>query len=124
MNKFFKLAVLLLLFSCHTYNEQDNIALSISFPDELAEKVYDGRLLLLLSDNNEKEPRFQIGEGLFNQIVFGKNVENFKAGHAVEFTSDDFGYPYESLKDIPPGDYYIQAFISPFFSILICCGSL
>ena len=122
MNKFFKLAVLLLLFSCHTYNEQDNIALSISFPDELAEKVYDGRLLLLLSDNNEKEPRFQIGEGLFNQIVFGKNVENFKAGQAVEFTSDDFGYPYESLKQIPPGDYFIQALLHTYETFNLSTG--
>jgi hypothetical protein len=32
---------------------------------------------MLLSYNNEKEAQFQIGKGLLNQLVFGKNVENF-----------------------------------------------
>ena len=35
----------------------------ISFTKELSEQAQDGRLLLLLANNNITEPRFQINDG-------------------------------------------------------------
>lgn len=82
---------------------------NVSFSSELTSETMDGRLLLLLSTDDGEEPRFQISDGLSTQIVFGKNVENWNTGSPVSFTTNDFGYPYSSLRKLPSGEYYVQA---------------
>jgi hypothetical protein len=73
-----------------------------------ADTSYDGRLLLLLSTNDEKEPRFQVNDGPNTQLVFGMNVDGWKGGTPAHVDDSAFGYPLESLKDVPPGEYYVQ----------------
>ena len=68
----------------------------------------DGRLLLLLADNNKSEPRFQINDGATTQLVFGIDVENWKSGEAQLVGVNAFGYPLERLRNVPAGDYYAQ----------------
>ena len=68
----------------------------------------DGRLLLLLADNNKPEPRFQINDGATTQLVFGIDVENWKSGEAQLVGVNAFGYPLERLRNVPAGDYYAQ----------------
>ena len=92
-----------------TGNSANNI--SISFSETASEQTLDGRLLLMLSTNNEKEPRFQINSGLTTQIVFGVDVEAMKAGQEINFDDSVFGFPYSSLKDVPPGEYYVQGLL-------------
>jgi hypothetical protein len=78
----------------------------------LKQSVLDGRLLLLISNNNSKEPRFQISDAVNTQMVFGKDVENWQPGISqVVSVVDAFGYPIERLNNIPPGDYYVQALL-------------
>jgi hypothetical protein len=112
MKKFVFGCLLVVFFSC-TSNKKDTaeIAIQISFSETVSSKNLDGRMLLMLSTNNEKEPRFQIGEGLNNQIVFGQNVDGLKAGENVTFDETIFGFPISSLKDLKPGEYYIQALL-------------
>ena len=71
----------------------------------------DGRLLLLLSDNNKAEPRFQINDGATTQLVFGVDVGNWKSSEAQLIGVNAFGYPLERLKDVPAGDYYVQVLL-------------
>lgn len=71
----------------------------------------DGRLLLMLSTNDEREPRFQISDGYGTQLIFGQNVDQMKPGEPIVFNSEQFGYPYESLAEVPPGEYYAQALL-------------
>ncbi|MCB0547296.1 MAG: hypothetical protein KDD19_06870 [Phaeodactylibacter sp.] len=73
------------------------------------DSLLDGRLLLLLSKNNEDEPRFQISSGPATQLVFGIDLENWAPGKAATFDSTAFGYPIERLLEVPPGEYYVQA---------------
>jgi hypothetical protein len=112
MKKFVFGCLLVVFFSC-TSNKKDTaeIAIQVSFSETVSSKNLDGRMLLMLSTNNEKEPRFQIGEGLNNQIVFGQNVDGLKAGENVTFDETIFGFPISSLKDLKPGEYYIQALL-------------
>lgn len=77
----------------------------------LKESVLDGRLLLLISSNNVKEPRFQISDAVNTQMVFGKDVENWRPEQSQLLGEEGFGYPIERLKDIPAGDYYVQALL-------------
>ena len=97
---------------------------TITFPADLKDTTYDGRLLLMLSNNDEAEPRFQISEGLNGQIIFGKNVEGWTPGTPITFTDEDFGYPYESLADVPDGDYRVQALLHTYETFNLSTGHM
>lgn len=94
----------------------------ITFSPELSSGKFDGRLLLLLSTNDENEPRFQVSDGLNTQLIFGKNVENWSPGETVTFTERDFGYPYQSLSEIPPGEYNVQALLHKYETFNLSTG--
>lgn len=83
----------------------------VKISSDLNQPVLDGRLLLLVSSNNLKEPRFQISDALNTQMVFGKDVNNWQAGLSQLVSEDAFGYPIERLKNIPAGEYYVQALL-------------
>jgi hypothetical protein len=83
----------------------------VRIADSLNQPVLDGRLLLLLSNNDHSEPRFQINDGVNTQMVFGEDVENWQAGTSQLVDVHAFGYPVERLKDVPAGDYYAQALL-------------
>jgi hypothetical protein len=81
----------------------------ISYTKELSEQAQDGRLLLLLANNNTTEPRFQITDGLSTQLVFGIDVDGFNPGQEITIDGTAFGFPKQSLNDIPAGEYFVQA---------------
>ncbi len=83
----------------------------IYIPEALAEGVKDGRIMVMLSTNDEAEPRFQIKDGPDTQLLFGMDVEDFDAstGKIVVSGSGVFGFPVEKQADIPPREYFIQA---------------
>ena len=60
--------------------ELANVRFEISYPESSSKEPLDGRLLLLISTNNEREPRLQINEDLTTQQVFGIDVDAWKAG--------------------------------------------
>ena len=84
----------------------------ISFTSDVSEAPKDGRLLLMLSNDDEKEPRFQINDGLNGQLVFGMNVDDMAPGAKITFDDSVFGYPFSSLGDVPPGEYNVQALLN------------
>jgi hypothetical protein len=72
----------------------------------------DGRLLIMLSKNDKAEPRFQIVDGPESQLVFGLDAEEWEAGKPIVVDgSNAFGYPIESLSDVPAGDYFVQVLL-------------
>jgi hypothetical protein len=80
----------------------------VRIADALQPSAFDGRLLLLLSNNNKSEPRFQISDEAETQMVFGVDVENWQPGTSQLVDVHAFGYPIERLRDVPAGDYYVQ----------------
>src|SRR6266567_6496820 len=82
----------------------------ISFPREMSAAPLDGHVLLLISNNDEKEPRFQISFMTPNsQQVFGVDVDRLAPDAPVLIDPSTLGYPAESLNDVPAGDYWVQA---------------
>lgn len=65
----------------------------------------------MLSNNNAHEPRYQINDAAGTQMVFGIDVEGWGPGHSMLVDMHAFGYPIERLKDVPAGDYYVQALL-------------
>ena len=84
---------------------------AISFPEGLSEEALDGRLLLMISNDDRAEPRFQISDGPGTQLIFGIDVDGLKPGEKAVIDSSVFGYPLKSISDIPPGAYRIQALL-------------
>ena len=88
-----------------------NLHFSISFPELSSREPIDGRVLLLVSTDESKEPRFQINEDLNTQQVFGIDVNGLKPGQEVMVDASAFGYPLRSLSDLKPGNYWVQALL-------------
>src|SRR6478672_432716 len=90
---------------------QAKLKFNVSFPQTASKEPLDGRLLLLISTNNEKEPRFQIIEDLSTQQVFGIDVDAWKPGQVKVMDGNAFGYPRRTLTDLPAGEYWVQALL-------------
>lgn len=84
---------------------------SVSFPAERSKTALDGRLLLLISKNNDSEPRLQISEDLDTQQVFGVDVDGLKPDAEAIIDDNAFGYPVRSLAELAPGEYWVQALL-------------
>ena len=114
--------IISLLIGCTPSSKKSKLTFQVSFSDSLTQDPQDGRLVLLLSNNDEKEPRFQLVDGLQSQLGFGLDVDGMKPGEQASFDADIFGYPVESLDDIPPGDYYIQALLNRYETYQLSTG--
>ncbi len=109
----FFLVLLLASIRCASPDETNvTFTFSISFTKEMSEQAQDGRLLLLVSANDKAEPRFQINDGLETQLVFGVDVDGMKPGQDILIDQSAFGFPLQSLRNVPSGEYFIQALIN------------
>ena len=84
---------------------------NVKINNNLHTENFDGRLLLLFSNNNAAEPRFQISDALSTQIVLGKNVDQWAIGATQSIAEDAYGFPKERLSQIRAGDYYVQVLL-------------
>jgi hypothetical protein len=85
---------------------------SVSFPAQASAQPLDGRILLVLSTDPSSEPRDQIDDTPRSQIVFGLTVDALKPGEPATVDASAWGYPIRSLKDVPPGEYTVQAVLN------------
>ncbi len=110
--RYFVFFCIVLVTGCASKQERTPV-FKISFTKEMSDQAQDGRLLLMLANNNNAEPRFQINDGLTTQLVFGIDVEGMKPGDEITVHSENaFGFPIQSMKNIPAGEYYVQALIN------------
>lgn len=84
---------------------------NVKINNNLHTENFDGRLLLLFSNNNAAEPRFQISDALSTQIILGKNVDQWAIGSTQSIAEEAYGFPKERLSQIPAGDYYVQVLL-------------
>lgn len=118
MKQTFSLSAVALLLTLTLYNgcqpsgdaAGSGLTFDISFPASAHEGSITGRVYVMISDNAEREPRLQIGT--LGIPFFGQDVENLAPGAAATIDHKTFGYPIESLKNLPPGEYYIQGFVN------------
>jgi len=103
-------------------DDSDNLRFAIYFPEELCSKSLDGRMLLLISADDSREPRFQISNGPETQMVFGIDVNGLKPGEMALFNSEVLGYPLESISEIPSGEYWVQGLLNLYETFHIANG--
>lgn len=110
---FYLLLLSSLFWACQPGSDTSELAkgpvFTIQLPENASDTAVDGRLILLLSTNDEAEPRFQLTDGPNTQLGFGTDVEGWQAGTSQTIPKDAFGYPIRNLQDIPARTYYVQA---------------
>ena len=111
-----------ILFYCSEKKNYNKTKFEITYPEKFSENGYDGRLLLMISNNNNAEPRFQINDSHHTQIIFGIDVESWKSGETQIFDSNVYGYPIKSIGNLKEGEYYIQAFLHKYETFNLSTG--
>ena len=86
--------------------------IEISFPASLNSKPITGRILVVFAQDAKREPRLQIGWPGDAPPVFGIDVRELKPGAPAVLDSRAPGSPLASLKDLPAGDYFVQALLN------------
>ena len=85
----------------------------ISFPKEMNATPLDGHVLLVLANNNDSEPRFQVSfMTAKSQQVFGVDIDALAPGSPAVIDGSTLGYPADSLNEVPAGDYWVQAVLN------------
>lgn len=95
--------------SCsHRMRDTREASFEVSFPAAVHEQPITGRLFVIITRNNQQEPRLQIGDA----PVYAADVERLAPGVTARIGADTAGYPVRSLRDLPDGDYYVQALVN------------
>ena len=114
---------ILFYFIDYNKNSDDNkIKFEIEYSEKFQEDGFDGRLLLMISNNNRAEPRFQINDSHNTQMIFGVDVESWDANQKIVVDSEAIGYPIKSTKEIQEGEYYVQAFLHKYETFNLSTG--
>jgi hypothetical protein len=98
--------------AAHAQAAPPPLRVSVTFPRARSAAPIDGRLLLLVSADSSAEPRFQISDGPETQLVFGVDVEGWRAGEERVVDARADGYPLASLAELPSGRYRVQAMVN------------
>jgi hypothetical protein len=85
------------------------LTFGVSFPPSLEAGPVDGRVILLLAPDDASEPREQVAAGVDAIQVFGVDVEGLAPGVEAVVDAAVFGYPVDSLAELAPGRYRVQA---------------
>jgi hypothetical protein len=64
----------------------------------------------MISRTSQREPRLQIGRS--GVPFFGRDVLDLQAGQSGIIDETDLGSPLESLRELPPGDYFVQGMVN------------
>ena len=112
MNKRLRFGLSLLLGAASSILQAQSF--SVRYGTNLSSQPLDGRLLLLLSTDPSSEPRFQIDDTPRSQLVFGTTVDGWTGANPIIVNASAKGYPIRSLKDVPPGEYTVQAVLNKY----------
>lgn len=98
------------LFASGEKSQPSPLKFEISFSSKVHSEPITGRVYIMLTKNEKYEPRLQVStHGI---PFFGKDIIGLKPGKTEIIDENEFGYPVESLRDIPAGEYYLQSFVN------------
>lgn len=86
------------------------LRVEITVPPSIRKEPVTGRVYVMVARDNQREPRLQIGRT--GTPFFGRDVEMLPPGRAAVLDVTDLGTPVASMKDLPPGDYWVQGFVN------------
>ncbi|MFC2156897.1 hypothetical protein ACFLT9_03595 [Acidobacteriota bacterium] len=110
------LLCIVILVSCAGQKDQaeSGLTFSVYFEEAASTEALDGRVLLMISTDDSREPRTQISDGPDTQLIFGVDVDGLAPGDKAIIDSSVFGYPMKSFADLPKGNYTVQALLNKY----------
>jgi Putative esterase len=84
----------------------------VSYPGTLDPGPITGRVFVIVSKSDMREPRLQAGSYGGSVPFFGVDVSQMKPGDAANIDAATLGFPLASLSDLPAGDYSVQALLN------------
>ena len=81
-------------------------------PRALRAEAVTGRVYVFISRRSDEEPRLGVHHESDCVPFFGVDVDGLAPGTPAVIDARTLGYPVTSLRDIPAGDYYVQALVS------------
>jgi len=84
----------------------------IRLDPSVAREAITGRVYVFLAKSDAREPRLQGGSYGGSVPFFGVDVEGLKPSAATVIDAKTLGYPYESLSQVPAGEYFAQALLN------------
>ena len=97
--------------------EGSSLRFEITVPAAVRSEPVTGRAYVMISRTNEQEPRLQIGRT--GVPFFGRDIKKLAPGEPAVIDETDLGSPVPSLREIPPGDYYVQGFINIYSEFIL-----
>jgi Putative esterase len=89
-----------------------NVKFEISFPAAVHSSPLTGRVYVMISPDDQPDPRLQVGDWGDHPPFFGTDVSNLQPGDQAVIDNNVLGYPTTHLSGIPAGDYYVQALMN------------
>lgn len=89
-----------------------NHSFAISFTQSTSGGPITGRVFLAISRNANPEPRYEAGSYFKSVPFWAKDVDQLTPGRDVVIDTNVLGYPIANLRDLPAGDYYVQAVLN------------
>jgi hypothetical protein len=94
------------------YASTPGLKFEITFPASAHKEPITGRVYVMLSDKPDPEPRLQVGSWGSHPPFFGVDVSQLKPGQPAVIDGSTLGFPTGSLRELPAGDYYVQALVN------------
>ena len=83
---------------------------TVTVPSKARAEAVTGRVYVAISKTNDRTP---IQQADTNGVpLFAVNVESLAPGAPARIDGTTLGYPLKSLRDLPEGDYWAQAFVN------------
>jgi Putative esterase len=71
-----------------------------------------GRVFIIISKVESPEPRLQVGSWRSRAELLGRDVQAVQPGETATLDSLTLGYPLKTVRELPAGDYYVQALLN------------
>jgi putative esterase len=85
-----------------------SITFKITLPANQPQPIM-GRLFVIIARANDPEPRLQVGGWRSKTELLAVDVPGFQPGGTATVDALTLGFPLKSVRELPAGDYYVQA---------------
>ena len=103
-------ATAVLAFSLATAADAQSFA--VSFPASAHAGPITGRVFVVVTRDSAPEPRFVAGSFTESVPLFAQDVNTLAPGEATVLGPTTPGYPLTALRNLPAGDYWVQAILN------------
>ncbi|HET9182473.1 MAG TPA: alpha/beta hydrolase-fold protein [Candidatus Angelobacter sp.] len=84
---------------------------SVTLPAGYSQPV-TGRVFVIVSRIDDPEPRLQVGFWRSHAELLGRDIDAMQPGSSTAMDQLTLGYPLRSVRQLPAGDYYVQALLN------------